>query len=178
MNQFEDLYNCFPLLPLILRQMLILEQSHRFSFKKIKKALPEWAELEAQFRREPELRRDLQGRMFRVKPRMLALQKKENLSKPSSRLTSRVSNHGGYLTENSNRDHAQLSNFSNYVTTSSKYISGRERGSRRESRRESWRPNSPINGRGNNPLQINVTPEKLRGTDNNNYYVKVLILIL
>lgn len=161
LTDFSTLYQSFPLLPLILRQMLIPDQTKRFSFKKIKKALPSFSELEIQFQREPNLMEDFPMQIDRTKPQLLSIPKKSENSNPVSRLSSQTSNMVHCPSEASRRDPKCLSNFSNYVTTSSKY----------SSRRTSKRNQSPINIPLSNPLKVNVTPEKLKRASSNNLRV-------
>ena len=75
LSQLDDIYQSFPLLPMIIRQMLIIDQTTRFSFKKIKKALPDWEELAIQFAREPELERSIIRPRVQLDSNYLSIQK-------------------------------------------------------------------------------------------------------
>ena len=134
-SSFENLYKSFPLLPIILKQMLIIDQKKRFSFKKLRKALPNWDELKTQFFRDEELITDITFKFQKTS---------QNNSK---KRFSKLSIPNIVSSENLKKMEYIPSSFSNYVTTSSK------RTNRVTSKRTS---------KTNNPLQIRITPEKIK----------------
>lgn len=145
MSQFDKLYDSFPLLPILLRQMLVFDQVSRFSFRKIKKALPNWDELEMQFSRESQLINDFCIRGSTSGAQYLQIP----CSKEALHISSKVSVSQNTPSERTRRDVPYPSSFSNHISSSS----------RRTNRVSSRRNHTP-----GNPLQIQITPEKLRRT--------------
>ena len=85
--EFESIYENFPLLPTIIRQMLQTNQDQRFDFKKILKALPLWEDIEIQFFQETKLMKGLPRRNgFKARVGQ-NLEQKKNHSRNSSNIS-------------------------------------------------------------------------------------------
>jgi hypothetical protein len=115
--------------------MLIIDQKKRFSFKKLRKALPNWDELTSQFFRDEDLISDI------------PFKSQNNSQLQSKKSFSKLSIPNVISSENLKKNEYIPSSFSNYITTSSKRTN---------------RVTSKRNNRMSNPLQVEITPEKIK----------------